>query len=125
LNLRANYGFATDCQGEGAAHPLFSENPEGCSSGRSGWIVCWSNEMTKTLRILFALATLISVTGSIDAAFAKPKLSTYGINGRQLTLKQYDGLKACYQWCVDHNKTTKSQVECSANCDSYWSTNQG
>ena len=30
------------------------------------------------------------------------------------------GHTACMNWCVDHNKTTKSRKHCLAGCDAYW-----
>ncbi len=82
--------------------------------------------MTNTLRILFAVATMISVTGSFDAAFAKLKLpDAFKVHGISLTKKQQDGLQACYDWCGTHNNTDHSRKICSDNCEDYWSTHQG
>jgi hypothetical protein len=30
------------------------------------------------------------------------------------------GYTLCVNWCLDHNKTTKSREQCGARCEAYW-----
>jgi hypothetical protein len=72
------------------------------------------NTMTKyRIRLLVVLSLAV-----LTVAFVVPWSSTQAdIN---CTGKCITGYNACIDWCNKHNKTDKSQLECSLKCDDYW-----
>ena len=76
--------------------------------------------MSKVWNVVIVSAALLFL---VNAADAKPKSPITKYN--QLTLKQQNGLDACYAWCNEHNATLNSQAACGSKCWDYWSHHQG